>query len=177
MTWETILRFAPAYDTRHLVGNPEDVPELIVSPNALKTMKLHEPVPVVVDHDFGQVVGRVDLSWVGEDEDYGTRIRRWWFASCELDEKPDWLKRGGGVSWSWNPLSSYRAGDTEILTSCVFREVSLLSPARNPAEPLARVCLVKPSVKRHPQAEPEGQVFGHGQILRRPNIGQVLAVR
>ena len=175
MTWEAVLRFAPAYDTRHLVDGAVNAPELIVASDALKQLRSGEPTPVVIDHNSERVVGRVKNVYVWDDVDYGTRVRKWHFAAVELDEKPEWLKRGTGVSWGYHPLHTYPAGkDTEVLTSCIIREVSLLSPAERPREPLARVCYVKETrpVTRH-QAQPGEVVFGHGQILRRPDIGRV----
>ena len=182
MTWETVLRFAAAYDTRHLVGDAVNAPALLVTSDALNKPKLNEPTPVVIDHDDDRVVDRVKNVYVWDDVDYGTRVRRWHFAACELDEKPDWLKRGSGVSWSYHPLHEYAGNqDTTVLTSCIIREVSLLSPARTPKEPLARVCYVKetPVTHRHPRAArpQEGEVvFGHGQMLRRPGLGKLIAV-
>ena len=179
MTWEAVLRFAPAYDTRHLVGDPPDAPDLLVSDSVLQKVKPNEPTPVLCDHDDERVVGHVKNVWVSPDVDYGTRIRRWHFAACELNERPSWLKRGGGVSWSYHPLHTYTAREgTTVLTSCILREV-LLSPSLSPAEPLARVCLVKESpVARRHQAQTESKAtYGHGQVLIRPGIGTVLGVR
>ena len=150
MSYEALLRFAPAYDTRHFDEDaPGPRPELVVSHDALKKAKRNVPTPVVVDHDPGRVVGHVNSVYVATDVDYGTRVRRWFFAACELSEKPDWLKRGCAASWSYCPLHTYkpyvaRAADTTVLTSCLFKEVSLLTPSTAPAEPLARVMYVKP---------------------------------
>ena len=180
MSWEAVLRFAPAYDTRHLVGDVVDAPALLVTADAVKRMKSTEPTPVVIDHNEQRVVGHVKNVYVWDDVDYGTRVRKWHFAACELDAKPDWLKRGSGVSWGYHPLHEYAGNrDTTVLTSCIIREISLLSPARTPLEPLARVSYVKetPPVTNRHQAQPGEVVFGHGQMLRRPNIGTVLGVR
>jgi len=113
----------------------------------------------------------VENTWVAKDVDFGTRIRRWWFAACELDECPDWLKRGGGVSWGYHHLSSYTpwGGGPDVMTSALIREISVLSPGVNPAVKLARVAYVKekPVAVRH-HAEPEGEViYGNGQLIRR----------
>jgi hypothetical protein len=90
VSWEALLRFAPAYDARHFVDDAADAPELVVSHDALKKPKRNEPTPVVIDHDLERIVGHVQHVWVAEDVDYGTRAR-WHFAACELDEKPDCL--------------------------------------------------------------------------------------
>jgi len=182
VTWETVVRFVPAYDTRHLVGDVVNAPALLVTADAVNRMRSDKPTPVVIDHDEQRVIGRVKSVYVWDDCDYGTRVRKWHFAACELDERPDWLKRGSGASWSYHPLHTYAAGndaDTEILTSCIVREISLLSPAETPREPLARVAYVKelPVTHRHHAKPEEGEVIpGHGAMIRRPNIGQVLSV-
>ena len=182
MTYEAVLRFAPAYDARHFDDDaPGARPDLLVSHDALKKARRNEPTPVVIDHDDEHVVGHVTNVWVSDDVDYGTRVRKWHFAACELNERPGWLKRGCGVSWSYHALASYTAWDTStsVLTSCILREVSLLSPSLSPAEPLARVCLVKESpVTRRHQAQPKSTAtYGCGQLLIRPNIGTVLGIR
>ena len=181
MTWETVVRFVPAYDTRHLVGDVVNAPALLVTPDAVNRMRSDEPTPVVIDHDEQRVVGHVKNLYVWDDCDYGTRVRKWHFAACELDEKPDWLKRGTGVSWSYHPLHEYAANKgTQVMTSCLIREVSLLSPAETPKEPLARVAYVKetPGIQRHTEEPQAGEVvFGHGELLRRPGIGTLLGIR
>ena len=109
MTFEALLRFVPAFDARHFDEDaPGPRPELVVSHDALKKTKREVPTPVVIDHDPERVVGHVRNVFVGTDVDYGTRVRRWFFAACELSEKPDWLKRGCGVSWSYHSLHEYK---------------------------------------------------------------------
>jgi hypothetical protein len=174
MTWEAIVRFTPAYDTRAFDdAGPGVRPEMVVSEGALNKLKFSEPTPVVIDHDDERVVGHVEVAWVAEDVDYGTRVRKWHFASCELNEKPSWLERGGGVSWSYHPLHDYTAWgtDTKVLTSCVLREISLLSPGVRPAEPLARVCLVRPVEPPKPQPAPTPRVLAPvvTRSVRRPH--------
>jgi hypothetical protein len=176
MTWEAILRFTPAYDPRAFdADGPGARPELLVSTDALNRLKLNEPTPVVVDHDDDRVVGHVREVWVAKDVDYGTRVRRWYFASCELTEKPDWLKRGSGVSWSWYSLHEYTVWntDTKVLTKCLLREISVLSPPVAPAEPLARVMLLRERAVPEPAV---GEVFYGGQTIRRVFPNAILRV-
>ena len=106
MTWEAVLRFTPAYDTRAFDDGPGARPDMVVSPDAIHKFKLSEPTPVVIDHDEDRAIGRIREVWVANDVDYGARVRKWHFASCELDQKPDWLRRGSGVSWSYNSTST-----------------------------------------------------------------------
>jgi hypothetical protein len=149
---------------------------MVVSHDALHKFKLSEPTPVIIDHHDDRVIGRVRDVWVANDVDYGARVRKWHFASCELDEKPDWLRRGSGVSWSYNPLHQYTAlgTDTKVLTSCIIREVSILSPSVSPAEPLAHVALVR-QVEPKPAAG-ERFIYGDGTLIRRYFPNAVVAV-
>ena len=128
------------------------------------------PTPVVVDHNLDRVVGHVRNLYVAEDVDYGTRVRKWWFASCEITDAPGWLKRGGGVSWSWNPLHTREVGETTVVTCCLLKEISLLTPSTKPAEPLASVRLVRESPAAVIASDPAvGEVIYDkpGQVLRR----------
>ena len=125
----------------------------MVGSDALRKIRLDEPVPVVVDHNLERVVGEVREYYVREDVDYGARCRKWWFASCDLWEAPGWLKRNGAVSWSYHPLSSYDVDGISIISKCLFREVSILSPAIASAESLARVCLVRKTPAAAPTSD------------------------
>lgn len=58
------------------------------------------------------------------------------------------------------------------VTSAIVREVSVLSPGVNPAEPLARVvCLTRE------RAEPEDEIIYGGPLLVRPGIGRITHVQ
>lgn len=183
MTWEAALRFTPAYDGGAFDDDaPGERPALVVTHDAIKQRHSSKPTPVVIDHDEDRVIGYVKNTWVSKDVDFGTRVRNWWFAGVELDEHPEWLKRGSAVSWCYHPLHTYQPwGDgPEVMTSALLREISVLSPGVEPAEKLARVAYVKELPAELPAArkpEPEGEVvFGYGELLRRPNIGQILRV-
>jgi hypothetical protein len=64
-----------------------------------------ESVPLLVDHDQNQLIGRVDSLWRFEWVD-----GPWLCASATLDaELPRWLKRGGGVSFGSKVLRSRAA--------------------------------------------------------------------
>ena len=72
--------------------------------------------------------------------------------------------------------------EAETIAGALVNEVSILSPGTKPAEPLARVMLVKRSTvptssHRAVAADDQGTVFNGGPMLRRPNIGRVTAVR
>ena len=99
----------PRVRHRHFVDDPSGAPELVVStPMRSRRSSARCRRPIVIDHDLDRVVGHVRDLYIADDVDYGTRVRKWWFASCELTDAPGWLKRGGGVSWAWKPLAHPR---------------------------------------------------------------------
>ncbi len=175
MNVSALLRFVPAYDTRHFVDDPSGAPELVVSTDTKRSRRSSSsmPTPIVVDHDLDRVVGHVRNLYVAEDVDYGTRVRKWWFASCEISDAPGWLKRGGGVSWSWNPLHTREVGETTVVARCLLKEISLLTPSTRPAEPLAPVRLVRVSHRRRcsppiASSPVRASTASRGSVLIRP---------
>jgi hypothetical protein len=72
----------------------------------------------------------------------------------------------------------------EVVRHGIVTEVSVLTTS-TPAEPGARVLTVHPqrqptAVERRPAstvAQPDERVFYGGELIRRPNVGQVLGVR
>lgn len=72
-------------------------------------------------------------------------------------------------------------GDTLKLSDAVITEVSVLTPATKPAEPFAKVLLVREESPTRPvRATPgpaAGEIIHGGERIVRPGIGQVLAVR
>jgi hypothetical protein len=67
-----------------------------------------------------------------------------------------------------------------VVSSCLLKKISVLTPATAPAEPLARVCLVEelPAAAATPGSA-AGEVIYHppGAIIRRPGLGRVLGMR
>jgi hypothetical protein len=163
-----LLRFAPVYDPR-IVTHPKLARSLMVQAGALERVNRDQPVPVLVDHDDGRVVGEVrEIATFPE-----TDGRTWLFASVALSEPPEWLKRNGGVSWGYKVLQEQDVNGTRRLLRAFVTEISVLSPSVQPDEPLARVTWIgeqrlraRTVEHRHPP----------GRVLRRPNSGYVIGV-
>ena len=144
MSVSALLRFTPAFTPR-VLDEPRLVREMMVERGALTKVKLDEPTPVVIDHDLDRQVGTVREIAVWDDVVTGTLVAPWYFASCDITDPPGWLKRGGGVSWSHKHLHSMEIAGTTMLRKALIMEISILSPSTKPAEPLARVALVRES--------------------------------
>ena len=64
----------------------------------------------------------------------------WLAASCTVSDPPEWLKRGTGASVSFIDLHRQSIDGWERVLRGIVREVFVLSPSVEPAEPQARVC-------------------------------------
>jgi hypothetical protein len=173
-----ILRFAAAWDTR-FVDDPTLRRELMVDRGALIPTNRDNSVPVVVDHDMNRQIGVVRGIHVYPAVLPGGKVSDWYHASVELNDVPGWLRRDGSVSWGHRCLHEMELAGVNLLKRALIDEISVLTPARQPKEPLARVCWVgEPSAARTSSDRPtDGEVFHGGGLIRRPGIGQVLGVR
>jgi hypothetical protein len=137
-------------------------------------------VPVRVDHIKTRDIGRVTaLSEVGDVDG------RWVIAHCDVDRPPGWLRRDTPASMSWCNLGTRvpMPGGWTRHTSGMVTEVSLLSSAKQPAEPGAKVWFIDSDAKLEPVARAlsprpsaGARYYGdHGRIIRR-NLGRVIAV-
>ena len=85
-------------------------------------------------------------------------------------EHPGWLERNCPVSFSYKPAgTNHDVFGCQILRSGLITHVSLLSPAQQPAEPLAKLMTLR-------EQEPAGEVVYGGRVIRR-NVGRILALR
>ncbi len=136
---------------------------------------LRRDVPVIVDHDDDDVIGRV-LEFYDADDAAGGR---WRWARCEITSPPAWLRMNGGVSFGYASLQKQDMGAWSRVLRAPILELSLLSPSRQPAEPRARVAWIGPedSPMERTSAGEEVLHLPAGQLLRRPNVGRVLGVR
>jgi hypothetical protein len=137
-----------------------------------------DPVPVLVNHDDDRPIGVVRhlFNFVDTDGD-------WLCAACTVTSPPSWLKRGTAASICTQ--ITMRSEENRVVRGYV-PEVPVLSPGVRPAEPRAMVMSCKPSPEkttrsspastRLPSARDVGEVFYGGGVIRRPGIGQVLAV-
>ena len=94
--------------------------------------------PVLVGHDSEREVGVVDelVEWPDTDG-------LWLFARCTINAPPTWLRRGTKASFECLPLQEQRMGDWNRIMRGLVREVSILQPGLQPAEPRAGVWLLQ----------------------------------
>ncbi len=117
-------------------------------PEACLYRKLVKPpskdIPVWVDHDEGRVIGRVrELNRSDEP-----MIGWWHVALIELHDPPSWANASTPVSLSTKPLfmSTSTMFGRELAHEALVVELSLLSPSKQPAEPLARMLTLRETV-------------------------------
>jgi hypothetical protein len=123
-----------------------------------------------LNHDDDRVIGSIYSVLAYEDTD-----GPWLAAMATIDEPPEWLRKNDTkASFCFKPLTRSQAFGCEIVRHGILDEVSVLSPDRRPQEPLARVVSLR---EAEPGLNPGDQVFYGGQVLRRPGIGRVLALR
>jgi hypothetical protein len=109
-----------------------------------------KPTPLVVDHDVSRLIGTVDelftMDWVDGP---------WICCRAVVDDPPCWLRKyETKASFArWDVHSTTHADGLERVTSALAKEVSLLSPATQPAEPLAGNTTMTPAVKSLPDTE------------------------
>lgn len=178
MSFSALLRFAPVYDGSRILTEPRLVRKLMVERGALEKVKREEPIPVVIDHDPERQVGTVREIFIAPDVSYGGVVADWYHASVELTDAPGWLKRNGGVSWSYGALRTRETlppevGESTVLARGFIHEVSILTPSTKPAEPLA--CVVWFGEERSSRAVAGEVIYGGRAVIRR-NTGTVLAV-
>ncbi len=72
------------------------------------------------------------------------------------------------MSWSHKHLHSMEIAGTTMLRNALIMEISILSPSTKPAEPLARVALVRESASTDRLAVGDTVIYGQpGQRLVR----------
>ena len=144
MSVSALFRLTPVFDPR-IIDDPKLARSLIVPRGPFETISRDGEIPVVIDHaderEEANVIGRVRELSVFPDVTGGI-VRDWYFASVELSAPPSWIRRGCGVSWSHIPLATQDVNGTTRLLRGVITEVSVLSPSVEPAESMARVCLL-----------------------------------
>lgn len=141
---KALLRFTPVFDPR-MLDDPKLARHRMVQRGALEQANPNEPIPVVIDHDRGRRIGTVREIFTAPDVAGGV-VQDWYFAAVDLtDAAHGWVKRGGAVSWKHIPLREQAVGETTRLLRGIVREVSILAPGTEPAEPLARVVLFERS--------------------------------
>ena len=93
-------------------------------------------VPLIVDHDMTRQVGVVEGLYALDTPD-----GRWVCARATVTDAPSWLRKGTSCSYGLFPIHRrLRAG---WVASGFVKEVSILSSAHTPVEPLARIAVLK----------------------------------
>jgi hypothetical protein len=134
--------------------------------DALRMLPSDKTVPLLVDHDEGRAIGTVDelfrLEWIDGP---------WLAARATVPgDLPTWFKRGAPASCGYLPLHrrdvAIAGTRADVIGNALLREISVLSPGVEPAEPLAEVMLVERAARSTAEA---GEVIVHppGTRVRR----------
>jgi hypothetical protein len=168
VTYTAQIKFAPIFN-----GKLDERPGRFLYQRGGLTLR--GDTPILVDHDESR---RGDRAEVYEFADLDGP---WLVADAEITAPPEWLSTRTKASFEFAPLQQQQANGWNRILRALVTEVSILSPGTNPAEPLARVMLLRQrspaAVGATSDAAAVGEVFYGGQMIRRPNIGRVLGVR
>ncbi len=180
MTHSAVIKLAPIL-TAERWGDPAWTRpgRTFYWPGALRLLP-GKPTPLVVDHEMSTTIGTVNELCTMTFTD-----GPWIVARGIVDDAPGWLRtyQTKASFGRWDVHATTHADGWERVTSAIVREVSLLSPALEPAEPLAQVVLLQCSTARSSAPTTRAALPADGVIhtppgatLRRPG-GQVLGVR
>jgi hypothetical protein len=114
-------------------------------------------VPLLVNHDPVLRIGTVDGLCRLDDTPLGGV--KWLYARAEIDAPPEWLKKGSAASIGFLPIQRVERWGRDIVRRGYVDEVSVLSPSKAPAEPLARVMLLYEPEPKAPKATVLEPVF------------------
>ena len=171
MTYTSLIRFAPLTTLERVNDERWKRPgRTMYDSGALTLMPGKTEVPLLINHDDDRVIGTVHTITRFEDTD-----GPWLACIAEIHDLPCWLTRGDTkASFSYVPLGSNDVFGCEIARRGIIKEVSVLSPSVEPAEPLAKVLTLHPTEpKASTRAAAGDTLLAPGRIVRR-GIGQVL---
>lgn len=192
MTGTALIRFGRIFDAHDEIPDDDEDRFLygrgafIANPDGVK---------LLVDHDPGRELGRVQDIFPMDDITGGRRAS--WHAARVWGELPAWVRPGTKVSVGFLtlPKARIRSGSVELVRAAVVNEISILSHAKQPADPFAEVIRV---VRGAPEISPREQVAAERERRRaedevamrawqedaakrgylcRPAIGQVIGIR
>jgi hypothetical protein len=129
-----------------------------------------DTVPFIVDHEreVGTVHELFRLDWTDGP---------WIAARATVTDPPGWLRRGAKASFEFTALHrrelSLPGVEAEVIASGLVTEVSVLSPATQPAEPCAEVVSYRVANADHAAG---GELIHTPRVLIRRNIGRVTGV-
>ena len=139
------------------------------------------PTALLVDHDDSREIGVVHHLWRWDWVD-----GPWVIAHVTVDNAPSWLRRGTPASFAFRVVQrrelNIAGTQAEGIARGLVREVNILSPGTDPAEPRAEVLGLRQVSRTEyaqapAQSEPAGEVFFGGGMIRRPAGGHIIGVR
>jgi hypothetical protein len=145
MTHTAIIKFAPIFTVERFNDPAWNRPgRQLYESGAFRFLPSEDTVPLVVNHDDSREIGTVHevfkLDWIDGP---------WICARATVNDPPSWLKRGTRSSFSFITLHltefNIRGTQAEVVAKGIVREVSVLSPTTNPAEPCAEVWSYRPA--------------------------------
>ncbi len=168
MSHTALIRFAPL-TTLQRVNDPvwKRPGRTMYDSGALTFHPGKTSAKLLVNHDDDHEIGVVHTLTRWEDTD-----GPWLAAIAEITDRPEWLERGTRASFGYGPI--HTAPDVfgcEILRRGIVNEVSVLSPGREPAEPLACVLALHPTEAKptsSPAAVPDRAAVGEIDDYRPP---------
>jgi hypothetical protein len=198
MSTTALIKFAPVVTLKRVEHDPtwQDPDRTLYWSGSLELHPGYREIPVIVDHDFERQVGTVD-SLVEMPFADGP----WVCAFATITDPPAWLEQRTKASFARLNYESTWVGRCERVARAHVTEISVLSPGTLPAEPLAEVTSLRRTqpqpapaaassvapatagnwgpgavVRNLPDGSQEISYRGVAPLVRRPNVGQVLAV-
>lgn len=162
MTTTAVIKFAPVVTLKR-VNDPtwQDPERTLYWSGSLELHPDGRTVPLLVDHDFERQVGTVDGLF---EMPFGDGP--WVCANVTITDPPTWLKQQRTkASFARLNRESMWVGRCERVERADITEVSILSPATLPGEPLAEVTLLRTDPKQ--EREREGEIIWGGPTVRR----------
>jgi hypothetical protein len=153
-----MIRFAPiapADALRQLNEGSLDLERQWYKRDAFKFLPAEASVPLVVDHNVDKRVGTVRSLFPHPDTD-----GEWVAALCDVTDPPDWLRRNTPASFKFITLLRHDFHGWNTVARAIVREVSVLSPGVEPADPGAKVLTFhreEPKSPAPPTSAPEAK--------------------
>lgn len=136
MSLSALVRLGPLV-TLEAIRNPASVREgaELYQSGALQ---LQRGARVFVNHDRDRPVGTVvELVEMADGEG------EWLTARCSITAAPEWLRKGTAASIAYASTSRQQVAGWERILKGLVTEISILSPSVKPAQPMARVVLLR----------------------------------
>jgi len=172
VTFDALIQFARVYNSELLDGPPRFTGTLFHR-GSLSFLPVESEIPLVVDHDYSQEIGRVTSIFEMRQPE-----GRWYVAAATVTDKPAWLRSGTGASMQHKDLSAHEMNGWRLVWRSLVREITVCSPRHEPRDAGAQVLTIDPTPKAAtPAPEPAGTPYhgDRGKILHR-DIGTITAI-